>query len=103
MAWNGVERRIHRVFVTHNTEYHLRRNQCVAVRDRRTGEWVDDHLALCRRAVGSIAFMNEGGISASSRMPQVGEALCFDGLSLVTSPVLDVLRPPREVVRRYAA
>jgi hypothetical protein len=101
MGYRGIERRIHKVFVTHNTEYHLREKECVAVRDRRSGDWVQDHIALCRRAAGAIAFFEEGGVSASARLPDVGEALCFDGLTLVTSPVLEVERPPKEVVERY--
>ncbi len=33
MGCVGSERRIHRVFVTKNTEYHVRWQTCVAVRD----------------------------------------------------------------------
>ena len=31
------ERRIHKVYVTRNTEYHVRRNVCIAVLDRKSG------------------------------------------------------------------
>ena len=30
MSYEGPERRIHRVFVTRNTEYHVRQDRCVA-------------------------------------------------------------------------
>ena len=44
-AYDGPERRIHKVYVTRNTEYHVRAGLCVAVRPRK-GEWVTDHHAL---------------------------------------------------------
>jgi hypothetical protein len=65
MGYLGKERRIHRIFVTRNSEYHVRRNVCVGVRDRRSGEWLSG------------------------------------GRDLITSPVLNVERPPREVVHHY--
>ena len=37
MGYQGPDRRIHRVFVTRNTEYHVRAGVCVAVRDLRGG------------------------------------------------------------------
>lgn len=39
------------MFVTRNTEYHLHGDQCVGVRDRRTGLWLLDHVALRLRAL----------------------------------------------------
>ncbi len=36
----GPDRRRHRVYVTKNTEYHFRDGFCVAVRDRRTGDFL---------------------------------------------------------------
>ena len=46
MGYLGKERRIHRIFVTRNSEYHVRRNVCVGVRDRRSGEWLAGHMAF---------------------------------------------------------
>ena len=43
------ERRRHRVYVTRNTEYHFRDGFCVAVRDRRSGDFLQGHLAVQRR------------------------------------------------------
>ena len=57
--YRGPERRRHRIFVTRNTEYHFRDDVCVAVRDRRTGSFLQGHLALCRPLHGGIRFFPE--------------------------------------------
>jgi hypothetical protein len=103
MAFKGNERRIHRVFVTRNTEYHVRRSVCIAVKDRRSGEWLRGHLALRNRVHGGIRFSRSGGILPNPGNPKVGESLFFHaaGRDLVTSPILCVERPPREVVGSY--
>jgi hypothetical protein len=99
----GHERRRHRVYVTRNTEYHFRDGFCVAVRDRRTGEFRQSHLALRRRIQGGIKFYMNGGIQPNIGEPRTGEALYFEsgGHDLVTSPLLAVERPSREVVQGY--
>ena len=104
MGYAGRERRIHKVFVTRNTEYHVRRNLCVGVRDRRTGEWMHGHLALRSRVSGGLTFLSEGGVRASEGLPGVGESLFFmaTGRDLVTSPVVRVERPEREIVAHYS-
>ena len=103
MAYEGAERRIHRVFITHNTEYHLRRDRCVAVRDRRSGHWYSQHAALHRRVAGALAFMGGGSLRVREEFPKVGECLCFDGIELVTSEVLNIARPDRDAVSVYDA
>jgi hypothetical protein len=65
MGYLGKERRIHRIFVTRNSEYHVRRNVCVGVRDRRSGEWLAGHLALRSTVSGGLKFHDNGAISAS--------------------------------------
>lgn len=103
MRYSGPDRRFHRVFVTRNSEYHVRRDVCVGVRDRRTGGWLQNHLALRSTVSGGLKFHNNGAISASDDMPDVGESLFFiaSGRDLITSPVLSVYRPPSEVVAGY--
>lgn len=103
MAYEGSERRIHKVFVTRNTEYHIRRDTCVAVRDRRSGEWLRAHMALKNRVHGGIRFSRSGGIVPNPGVPRVGESLFFHaaGRDLVTSPILSIDRPPRETVQSY--
>ncbi len=101
----GGERRRHRVFVTRNTEYHFRDSLCVAVRDRRTGDWLPGHLALRRRVHGGIRFIDNGGILPNPGEPKLGEALFFasGGRDLITSPVESIERPPKDLVARYPA
>jgi hypothetical protein len=99
----GTERRRHRIYVTHNTEYHLRDRRCVAVRDRRTGEFLQGHLAIDRSVAGGLKFFVNGGIAPNVGEPRLGESLYFasDGRDLVTSPLESVERPGREVVGGY--
>jgi hypothetical protein len=104
-AYRGPERRRHRVYVTRNTEYHFRDGFCVAVRDRRTGEFLHGHLALQRRVHGGLKFSVSGGIEPNAGEPREGESLYFasEGRDLVTSPLESIERPPRTVVEAYPA
>lgn len=103
MAFRGNERRIHKVFVTRNTEYHVRQDTCVAVRDRRSGEWLRSHLALKNKIHGGIRFARNGGVVPNPGAPRIGESLFFHaaGRDLVTSPILSVERPHKATVSRY--
>ena len=102
-SYAGPDRRRHRVYVTKNTEYHFRDGFCVAVRNRRTGEFLPGHLALHRRIQGGLKFFENGGIAPNAGEPMAGESLYFadDGRDLVTSPLEGVERPQREVVNGY--
>ncbi len=103
---DGVERRRHRVYVTKNTEYHFRDGFCIAVRDRRTGDFLHGHLALRRRVHGGLRFFVNGAIVPNAGDPRPGEALYFaapEGRDLVTSPVERVDRPTKDVVMAYPA
>jgi hypothetical protein len=99
----GPDRRRHRVYVTKNTEYHFRDGFCVAVRDRRSGEFLRGHLALRRRIHGGLRFYLNGAIVPNPGEPQPGEALYFatDGRDLVTSPLEKVERPTKELTLAY--
>lgn len=103
MGYGGPERRIHRVFVTKNTEYHVRRQTCVAVRDRDSGTFLPVHFALNRPVSGSIRFFETGGLAAAPALPRVGESMYFEhaGRDLVTSAVVSVERPNRDIVAHY--
>ncbi|MFK7992402.1 MAG: hypothetical protein AB8I08_40650 [Sandaracinaceae bacterium] len=89
--------------MTRNTEYHVKKDLCVAVKDRRSGEWLRVHLALRNRVHGGIRFSRSGGILPNPGFPKVGESLFFHsaGRDLVTSPVLSVERPVRDIVTKY--
>jgi hypothetical protein len=103
MAYTGLERRIHKVFVTRNTEYHVRQDTCVGVRDRRSGEWLRAHLALRSRVAGALKFTGEGSVKPNAGSPEIGESLCFHaaGRDLITSTVIRVERPGRDIVAAY--
>ena len=103
MGYAGNERRIHQVFITRNTEYHVRRDECVGVRDRRTGEWLRAHLAVKSRISGAIRFNGEGGILPNMGTPRIGDSLFFQaaGRDLVTSTILSVERPQKTIVVTY--
>jgi hypothetical protein len=103
MAYNGPDRRIHRVFVTRNTEYHVRKDTCVGVRDRETGEWLSRHFALNLPVAGAIRFFESGAMTANQGLPQVGESIYFEasGHDLVTSSVVSVERPRPDLVSVY--
>ena len=103
MSYHGRERRIHRVYATRNTEYHLRRRLCVGVRDRRTGEWMRGHMAVDAEVSGGLRFHRQGGVVPTEELPRVGESLffCARGRDLVTSPVERIERPERHVTADY--
>jgi hypothetical protein len=89
------DRRRHRVFFTRHTEYHLRDDECVGVRDRDTGEWLIDHAALRLRA---LALPNE-----RSSSEWIGQRIQFWGRlsDVLTSPVVAVGRPTLAEVPSY--
>jgi hypothetical protein len=91
------------VFVTRNTEYHVREQHCVAVRDRETGAWLRTHFAVDRPVIGAIHFDGSGTMRAAPGLPAVGESMYFEdlGRDLLTSSVIAVERPARELVREY--
>ncbi len=101
--YKGPDRRRHRVYVTRNTEYHFRDGFCVAVRDRKSGEFLHGHLALQRRVDGGLKFFENGGIAPNPGDPKPGESLYFatHGPDLVTSPLVGVERPSKAVSQAY--
>lgn len=101
--YKGPDRRRHRVYVTKNTEYHFRDGFCVAVRDRKSGEFLHGHLAIDRRIDGGLKFFENGGIAPNPGEPKEGESLYFatHGPDLVTSPLMGVERPSKEVSQAY--
>ena len=102
LDYQGRDRRKHRRFVTRNTEYHFRDRTCVAVRDRRSGEWLPSHLALNRSLTGAVRYAS-GNVLPSLGEPRVGDALYFgdDGHELVTSLLCAIDRPEKAIVRSY--
>jgi hypothetical protein len=102
-SYEGPERRRHRVYVTHNTEYHTRDGVCIAVRDRRTGAFVTDHHALGHKMVGALHRAADGR-PPFREAPEPGDQVVFDDGRMhhvITSAVERVTRPPRELTARY--
>jgi hypothetical protein len=102
-TYSGPERRHHTMYVTRNTEYHLRDGICVAVRDRNTGQWLTGHSALRRELSGAVRFLPNGHALPSTAQPKLGDALYFGGggRELVTSMLSAIERPGRVAVARY--
>lgn len=80
----------YRVYLTKNSEYHVRGLVCLGVRDRRTGEWVEAHWALAQRLAS--AFPDATGHMRTVELPVVGESLTFmvEGRPRQTSAILAV-------------
>ena len=80
----------YRVFVTRNSEYHVRGHVCFAVRERRSGEYQPRHWACGQRP--ATAFRDAAGKMQTYDLPAVGESLRFqiDGHAHYTSPVMSV-------------
>lgn len=107
-SFEGPERRRHRVFVTRNTEYHLRDGVCVAVRDRSSKRWAEGHMALRLRVEGAVRVHSNGALIPTVSPPESGDALFFayktiDGedRQLVTSRIEEIGRPPKADVMSY--
>ena len=110
MSYTGVERRIHKVYVTRNTEYHVREGVCVAVRDRNGGGFHTAHIALSLRVEGAVRIYSNGGVIPHANAPEAGDSIYFtyrrpDGeeRQIVTSRLLSVERPAKAVVASYPA
>lgn len=91
------DRRRHRVFFTKHTEYHLRDDECVGVRDRESGQWLIDHAALRLRAL-SLPELAESDAWIGQRIAFWGQAT-----DVLTSPVVAVGRPHIDEVVAYVS
>jgi len=100
---SNQDRRFNKMFVTRNTEYYLRGELCLAVKDRRTSEWLSGHLAIGRRLSGGVRILPNGEAIPVPSSPAVGEALYFaeGGRELITSVLCCVERAPRELVQSF--
>jgi hypothetical protein len=106
----GPERRRHCIFITRNSEYHCRDGVCLAVRDGKTGTFVQGHPAVGLKLALGVRFERDGHVALSSSAASLsselllGKQLCFTDegdLEIVTSVVRAVQRPPREVAELY--
>ncbi len=95
---NGAERRVHRLFRTNNTEYHLRGKKCVGVYDLRMHQWLESHIALGSEYVCSL---HKAAVNTSAS-PVLGERLFFS-TDVMTSPLTAIERPEKATLTHYAA
>lgn len=97
----GAERRRHRLFVTQNTEYHLRDRTCVAVRDVWSGQWQTEHPAVGRKLFGALR-PSAAGFEPLDK-PEPNCLLWFENGDddILTSRLSVVTRPPKTALRKY--
>ena len=91
------------MLVTQNTEYHLRDDVCVALRDCLAGEWIKASKALRAKLVGAVSSLEEVKAHACSD-PEPGKHLLFvsdEGDDIITSRVEKIDRPPKEAIQYY--
>jgi hypothetical protein len=108
MDYPGPDRRVHKVYLTRNTEYHLKDNVCVAVRDRGTRQFRNAHIALSLKMEGGVKIFANGAVVPNIAQPLIGDAMFFnvpmgDGeyRQIVTSRVEQIDRPPKRDVMMY--
>ncbi len=107
MSYPGTERRRRFVYVTKNTEYHAQDGLCVAVRDKRSGAWLDEHAAVAQRIEGGVRTLTNGCVLPTLEEPTVGDPMYFvlgreeDDWQLVTSRIEAIERPARADLRIY--
>ena len=109
MGYRGRERRRRIVYTTRNTDYHVLDGVCVAVRDRRSGRWVERHVALAQRLEGAARLFPNGAAAPTLEPPRVGDPMFFDAerqvvpTQVVTSRVETIGRPATADLARYPA
>lgn len=108
MGYQGQERRRHKVYVTRNTEYHLRDGICIAVRDRKSRAFRPAHIALNLELEGGVRIYPNGAMIPNIEAPDVGDAIFFTKLGpdgeprqIVTSRLERIDRPSKTDVARY--
>ena len=94
----SLDRRRNRKLITRNTEYHIHQRECVAVRDLRTGRWLHDHPALRATLLGGI---DRRRLVFHNPIPGVRLVFRSGRRDIVTSPLLEVVRPEKVAVERY--
>jgi hypothetical protein len=99
-SYAGPERRIHKVYVTRNTEYHVREGMCVAVKSRQDSALTTDHSAVKMKLEGHVKL---GTLLPVAGPPKIGFRMYFakGEDDVLTSPVIAILRPAKKTVDQY--
>lgn len=79
------------VYATRNTEYHLRGDICVAVRDRGTLAWLDASRVLGQRVTCMVVSVR-GRLRKHALSSRIGSCLWFDSIQAMTSSIR-LIRP----------
>ena len=79
---------------------------CVAIRDKRSGDWMRDHSALRRRIEGGVRVFSNGAAIPTLGEPEVGAPMYFHiddqcHEQLITSKVIAVGRPEKRDLAAY--
>jgi hypothetical protein len=106
MAYSGRERRRRFVYETRNSEYHVFDEVCVAIRDKRSGDWLDHHSALRRRIEGGVRVFSNGAAIPTLKSPELGAPMYFHiddacNEQVITSKLVAVNRPELDDLDRY--
>jgi hypothetical protein len=100
-----IEKRRHRMYVTRNTEYHLKDDICVAVRKTTTGDWLMQGKALGARLVGTVTNIPcKCNRFTTTLFPEIGDNLLLlsaAGQDIVTTRVRSIERPPKKALKYY--
>lgn len=93
-----LDRRQNQMYLTRNTEYHVRNRECVGVRDRSSGHWLGRHPALRSYLLGGMDRK-----AKVFNLPLRGARLVFAtrARDILTSPLEDVSRPEKPCVDWY--
>ncbi len=94
---SSQNRRRHRLFQTRHTEYHLRDDECVGVRDRSSGLWILDHAALRLRAL-FLPLEDQDRKCLGKRIQFWGR-----DTDVLTSAVVEITRPEKRDVGSYVS
>jgi hypothetical protein len=102
-SYRGTDRRQHVLYVTQNTEYHLRSGTCVGVRDLWSGHWREDHPAVGRDLFGAV-MPGPKGLEPMDD-PSVNCLLWFENgeSDILTSRLTAITRPAKSSLTRYVA
>jgi len=100
-----LEKRKNKMFVTRNTEYHVRDDVCVAVKKLDSGDWLMHSKALGARLIATLSVTPKRtkGI-CSVFWPEVGDHLVMYntmGEDIITTRIRKIKRPPPHCLRYY--
>jgi hypothetical protein len=86
------------LYLTYYSEYLVRGEVCVGVRDRRSGSWQPMHVAARAYVLGPQATLHSSPLIGDG--PRLGERLCLRTAAcrIVTGPIIAVETPSRRLV-----